>query len=103
MLTTFANSLNGPTAGKIQRPSDGEAPKSVAFVQCAGSRDENYYKHCSGVCCLASLKQARYVRDQYPEAQIFIFYIVHYPGISRRYASRCSYQRSRVERAGWRR
>jgi quinone-modifying oxidoreductase subunit QmoA len=72
---------NGPTGGKIQRPSDAKAPGSVAFVQCAGSRDENYYGHCSGVCCLASLKQARYVREQYPEAQIFIFYIdIRAPG-----------------------
>jgi quinone-modifying oxidoreductase subunit QmoA len=75
------SALNGPTHGEILRPSDGQAPKSVAFVQCAGSRDENYYKHCSGVCCLASLKQARYIRDQNPEAQIYIFYIdIRAPG-----------------------
>ena len=47
----------------------------MAFVQCAGSRDENHLKHCSGVCCLASLKHARYVREQYPDAQIYVFYI----------------------------
>jgi quinone-modifying oxidoreductase subunit QmoA len=71
----------GPTAGKIQRPSDGEEIQSIAFVQCAGSRDENYLKHCSGVCCAASLKQARYVREQYPDAQIYIFYIdIRTPG-----------------------
>jgi quinone-modifying oxidoreductase subunit QmoA len=75
------SALNGPTGGKILRPSDGETPQSIAFVQCAGSRDENYYKHCSGVCCMASLKQARYVRDQNPEAQIYIFYIdIRAPG-----------------------
>ena len=56
-------------------------PRSIAFVQCAGSRDENYFKHCSGVCCMASLKQARYVRDQNAEAQIYIFYIdIRAPG-----------------------
>ncbi|MGD2153628.1 MAG: 4Fe-4S binding protein, partial [Gemmatimonadales bacterium] len=72
---------NGPTAGTIQRPSDGKEIDSVAFVQCAGSRDENYLKHCSGVCCLASLKQARYIRERYPEAQIYIFYIdIRAPG-----------------------
>lgn len=71
----------GPTAGKIQRPSDGKEVETVAFVQCAGSRDENHLKHCSGVCCMGSLKQARYVREQYPEAQIFIFYIdIRAPG-----------------------
>jgi len=72
---------NGPTAGTIQRPSDGKEIDSVAFVQCAGSRDENYLKHCSGICCLASLKQARYIRERYPDAQIYIFYIdIRAPG-----------------------
>jgi heterodisulfide reductase subunit A-like polyferredoxin len=72
---------NGPTGGKIQRPSDGKGVESIAFVQCAGSRDENYLKQCSGICCLASLKQARYVREQYPDAQIYIFYIdIRAPG-----------------------
>jgi quinone-modifying oxidoreductase subunit QmoA len=74
MLERLA-ATSGPTAGKIQRPSDGKPVESVAFVQCAGSRDENYLKHCSGVCCAASLKQARYIRAQYPDAQIYIFYI----------------------------
>ena len=71
----------GPTGGNIQRPSDGKEIETVAFVQCAGSRDENYLKHCSGVCCMGSLKQARYVREQYPDALIYIFYIdIRAPG-----------------------
>jgi quinone-modifying oxidoreductase subunit QmoA len=45
---------NGPTEGKIQRPSDDKAPESVAFVQCAGSRDENHLPYCSYICCMAS-------------------------------------------------
>jgi quinone-modifying oxidoreductase subunit QmoA len=65
----------GPTKGKILRPSDGKAPASVAFIQCAGSRDENHLPYCSGICCLASMKQATYVREQYPDAQITIFFI----------------------------
>ncbi len=65
----------GPTGGKIQRPSDGAAPKKIAFVQCAGSRDENHLNYCSYICCMASLKQATYVREQYPDAQVTIFYI----------------------------
>ena len=68
-------SKTGPTGGKIRRPADDGEVGSVAFVQCAGSRDEKYLKHCSGVCCMASLKQARYVREQYPDAEISIFYI----------------------------
>ena len=66
---------NGPTKGQIVRPSDGKAPESIAFVQCAGSRDENYLPYCSYICCMASLKQATYVRELYPEAKIYIFYI----------------------------
>jgi quinone-modifying oxidoreductase subunit QmoA len=66
---------NGPTQGKITRPSDGQAPESVAFVQCAGSRDENYLPYCSYICCMASLKQVTYLRSQYPETKIYIFYI----------------------------
>jgi quinone-modifying oxidoreductase subunit QmoA len=65
----------GPTQGKIVCPSDGKTPQTVAFVQCAGSRDENHLPFCSGICCLASMKQATYVREQYPDAEIYIFYI----------------------------
>jgi quinone-modifying oxidoreductase, subunit QmoA len=65
----------GPTAGKVLRPSDGKAPTNVAFVQCAGSRDENHLPYCSAVCCMASLKQARYVRESNPDAKVTIFYI----------------------------
>jgi quinone-modifying oxidoreductase, subunit QmoA len=71
----------GPTRGRIVRPGDRQPIRSVAFVQCAGSRDENHLRHCSGVCCLGSLKQARYVRAQYPEADIYVFYIdIRAPG-----------------------
>ena len=65
----------GPTGGKILRPSNGEAPTRVAFVQCAGSRDVNHLPYCSGVCCLASLKQAQYVKEQYPESEVTMYYI----------------------------
>ncbi len=72
---------NGPSKGKILRPSDDKEPKSVAFVQCAGSRDENHLPYCSYICCMASLKQATYVRERYPEAEIYIFYIdIRSPG-----------------------
>ena len=66
---------NGPTAGKLTRRSDGGPLRRVAFVQCAGSRDENHLAYCSAVCCTASFKQASYVRAQYPDAEIHIFYI----------------------------
>ncbi len=66
---------NGPTKGKILRPSDNKEVKSIAFVQCAGSRDENHLNYCSAICCMASLKQATYIREQNPESNAIIFYI----------------------------
>jgi quinone-modifying oxidoreductase subunit QmoA len=66
---------NGPTAGKILRPSDGKPVGRIAFAQCAGSRDENHLPFCSYICCLASLKQATYIREQNPESKVTIFYI----------------------------
>jgi quinone-modifying oxidoreductase subunit QmoA len=82
MLLERYASPNGPTKGKIIRPSDGKAPESVAFVQCAGSRDENHLPYCSYICCMASLKHATYIREQYPDAKIYIFYIdLRTPGL----------------------
>ncbi|WP_457551605.1 CoB--CoM heterodisulfide reductase iron-sulfur subunit A family protein [Desulfobacula sp.] len=74
MLERMASS-NGPTKGKILRPSDDNAPGTIAFAQCAGSRDENHLPYCSYICCMASLKHATYLRAQYPEAKIYIYYI----------------------------
>jgi len=81
MMMERMASPSGPTGGKILRPSDNGAPESVAFVQCAGSRDENHLPYCSYICCMASLKQATYVRERYPDAKIYIFYIdIRSPG-----------------------
>ncbi len=67
---------HGPTGGKIQRPSDGREAKNVAFIQCAGSRDENHLRHCSRICCMASLKQTNYVREAYgDDGKSTVYYI----------------------------
>jgi len=67
---------HGPTEGKILRPSDGKEAKNVAFIQCAGSRDENHLRHCSRICCMASLKQTSYVRESFgTEGKSTIYYI----------------------------
>nr|CAJ31161.1 Quinone-interacting membrane-bound oxidoreductase complex subunit B (QmoB) [uncultured sulfate-reducing bacterium] len=60
--------------GGIKRPSDGKAIDSIAFIQCAGSRDSDHLPYCSSVCCRVSLKQAMYVRQQYPDAKIYVIY-----------------------------
>jgi len=62
------------SGGKITRPSDGKPIDSIAFIQCAGSRDQDHLPYCSAVCCRVSLKQAMYVRQQYPDAKVYIIY-----------------------------
>ena len=66
---------NGPGDGKLLRPSDQSEPKEIVFVQCAGSRDENYLPYCSAVCCSASLKHALSIQDKLPDCKVKIFYI----------------------------
>ncbi|MBN1686047.1 MAG: CoB--CoM heterodisulfide reductase iron-sulfur subunit A family protein [Spirochaetales bacterium] len=66
----------GPTGGKILRPSDGEVPKSVVFIQCAGSRDPERHKaYCSRACCMYTAKQARLYRQQVEDGTAYISYM----------------------------
>lgn len=60
-------------AGSL-KTKDGQPVKSVLFVQCAGSRDENHLPYCSSTCCMNSLKQAAYVRELDSEAKAYIIY-----------------------------
>ena len=60
---------------KLIRPSDGQAPRRIAFIQCAGSRDINHLPYCSAVCCSASLKHALTLEAEYPDTISEIFYI----------------------------
>ena len=66
---------NGPTHGRILCPSNGQEPKNIALVQCAGSRDHNHLAYCSRICCLASMKHAAYIREQYANVRVDIYYI----------------------------
>jgi len=60
----------------VVRPSNGEAPKKIAFVQCVGSRDRQIgNEYCSKVCCGIASKQAIELREQIPDSKVFIFYI----------------------------
>ena len=75
---------SGPTGGKIVCPSDGRVPKTVTFIQCAGSRDRRYKEYCSNICCMYSVKNAKIVRAKIPGATINMCYIdIRAPG--RRY------------------
>lgn len=61
-------------AGSLARKSDGQAPKNVAFIQCAGSRDADHLPYCSSVCCGVSIKQALQIAAADPEANIYVIY-----------------------------
>jgi len=74
---------HGPTGGRIVRPSDGKEANNIAFIQCAGSRDENHLRHCSRICCMASLKQTQYVREAYGDAARSTIYYIDIRAIDR--------------------
>ncbi len=61
-------------AGQLTRPSDGKAPKRIAFIQCAGSRDQDHLPYCSGVCCRVTIKQALMIREMDPDAEAYVLY-----------------------------
>lgn len=60
----------------VVRPSNGETPKKIAFIQCVGSRDRQIgNEYCSKVCCGIASKQAIELREQIPDSKVMIFYI----------------------------
>ncbi len=66
----------GPTRGEVVRPSTGEIARSIAFIQCVGSRDHTVGNvYCSRVCCMYALKNAQLVKEKDPDADITIHYI----------------------------
>jgi heterodisulfide reductase subunit A len=70
--------LLAPTGpyGRILRPGDGREPESIAYVQCAGSRDETLgVEYCSRVCCMYAIKQAMLISGSLPLADITIYYM----------------------------
>ncbi len=75
---TFERMLapDGPTKGRIRRPSDGKVPKEMVFIQCVASRDpDRYMPYCSRVCCMYTAKQAKMYKEQIPDGQPYIFYM----------------------------
>jgi len=66
---------DGPTHGKVVKPSDGKPPKKVSFVLCVGSRNKKTnHEYCSQVCCNEAIKQAILLKKEYPEIEINIYY-----------------------------
>lgn len=70
--------LLAPTGpyGRILRPGDGQEPESIAYIQCAGSRDKTLgVEYCSRVCCMYAIKQAMLIAGSLPLADITIYYM----------------------------
>jgi heterodisulfide reductase subunit A len=65
---------SGPTGGEILRPSDESTPKSIAWLQCVGSRSLKELPYCSGVCCAYAVKEAIIVKDHDPDIECHIFF-----------------------------
>ncbi|MEJ2659406.1 MAG: CoB--CoM heterodisulfide reductase iron-sulfur subunit A family protein [Desulfobacteraceae bacterium] len=61
---------------RVLRPSDGKEPESIAYIQCAGSRDKSMgVSYCSRVCCMYAIKQAMLISGALPLADITIYYM----------------------------
>jgi heterodisulfide reductase subunit A len=69
-------SASGPTEGHIIRPSEGDVPKRIAFIQCVGSRDtQTGNTYCSSYCCMAALKQAVIGQEHVPGLKTTIYFM----------------------------
>jgi len=66
---------SGPTGGHVNKPSDGGPVKSIAFIQCVGSRDLDNYPYCSSVCCMHATKEAILANEHDPDVSSYIFYM----------------------------
>jgi heterodisulfide reductase subunit A len=67
---------SGPTGGKVLSLKDGKTPRTIAFIQCVGSRDKRFHEYCCRVGCMVTLKQAILVREKIHEnVRIYICYI----------------------------
>ncbi len=96
-------SASGPTLGHIQRPSDSQRPRRIAFLQCIGSRDQSH-DYCSAVCCMYATKEAIMTREHHPDIEIQVFmmdmrafskgYLEYYERARQRYG--ITYTRCRV-------
>lgn len=69
-------SASGPTAGRIERPSDGKEPKRIVFLQCIGSRDRaKGMDYCSKICCMYVAKHTMLYRHKVHDGEATVFYM----------------------------
>jgi heterodisulfide reductase subunit A len=67
----------GPTEGHLIRPTDHKQPKTIAFIQCVGSRTTNGRgnPYCSNICCMNTVKDSLLIKDHYPDVDVKVFYM----------------------------
>ncbi|NLE46567.1 MAG: FAD-dependent oxidoreductase [Chloroflexi bacterium] len=65
-------SASGPTSGHVRRPSDGQTPRKIAFLQCIGSRDRTH-DYCSAICCMYATKEAIMACEHEPGTEVHVF------------------------------
>jgi len=63
----------GPTGGKVVL-KNGQPPRAVGIVHCVGSRDENYHRYCSRLCCMYALKFGHLLKER-TSSEVYNFYI----------------------------
>lgn len=69
-------SASGPTLGEIRRPSDGNIPKKIVFIACAGSRDPaKGLPYCSKICCMYTAKHAMLYQHKVHDGEAYVFYM----------------------------
>jgi heterodisulfide reductase subunit A len=71
-------STGGPLIGHLKRPGDLKKPKSIAFIQCVGSRTNDPKRgnpYCSNICCMNTIKAAQYLKDNYSDVDTTVFYM----------------------------
>lgn len=60
---------SGPTRGHVIRPSDGQAPRTLVYVQCVGARGEGGALFCSRFCCMNAVKDAMLLKQHQPQLE----------------------------------
>ncbi len=71
-------STGGPLGGHFGRPGDLKRPRRIGFIQCVGSRTQDPARgnpYCSNICCMNTVKEAQYLKDNYPDTDITVFYM----------------------------
>jgi len=66
---------DGPTEGKVLRPSDGVEAEKIGFILCVGSRNINYNRYCSNYCCSFTIKNALELKDEDQKKEVYIIYM----------------------------